>query len=320
MAVRDIFPGVPGKRGWRLGLNGAVLVLAGLAAVAAAVLYLSGGHGQGYKRLDVAISQLETDVRNDPQNADKRIAVANAYSARGLYQNAVTQFQQALTLRPDDQEALLGLGKAFQREGDLDPALQPDLRVAALNDKNPLAGTIPEIQALYYDLGQIYFQKGQMDDASRWVQKALDGDQTDADAWYLAGEINERNGDFDKAANSYGQAVRFAPNFVDAYGGMQRCYSRLGMKGEEAYARGMTKLANHDTAGAIKDLEQATQLSPQFGPGFEGLGLAYEGAGRPDDAIGSFRTALQIDPKLMLASLGIQRLQATGQGAGGGPK
>jgi len=284
-------------------------IVVALAAAMAIVLLLSGRGGPGQERLDVTIKELEAAVLADPQNADARIALASVYSARGLYANAVAQFQEALTLRPEDQAALIGLGLAYLRKGELDAALEPLLRVAEINKDNPRRHSIEQLGTVYYSLGRIYFEKGDLEQAAAQVRESLAVRRMDADSWYLLGQVQERAGQWGEAVAAYSNAVRFVPDFVDAYRGLERSYQRQGLKGEQAYARGMIRLAESSFNEAIKDLRQAVELSPSLAVAHQGLAMAYESAGKKAEALASYRQASALDPDLMLARLGVQRLE-----------
>ena len=57
-----------------------------------------------------------------------------------------------------------------------------------------------------------------------------------------------------------------------------------------------------DQEGARDFLERAVGLDPTDD------GIAYELAERPDEALASYRAALQLDPELFLSDLAVQRL------------
>jgi len=51
------------------------------------------------------------------------------------------------------------------------------------------------------------------------------------------------------------------------------------------------------------------ELSPSLAVAHQGLAMAYESAGKKAEALASYRQASALDPDLMLARLGVQRLE-----------
>lgn len=66
-------------------------------------------------------------------------------------------------------------------------------------------------------------------------------------------------------------------------------------RGARLYESGTRALERGDSALAIADLEQASQLVPQGSEIQNHLGLAYLGAGRDADALRAFRRAVELD-------------------------
>jgi tetratricopeptide (TPR) repeat protein len=63
--------------------------------------------------LDRTIEHLEELVRANPGDPEVRVAVAEAYLANGMYQEAITQYNETLKLLENHQGALFGLGSAY---------------------------------------------------------------------------------------------------------------------------------------------------------------------------------------------------------------
>lgn len=288
-----------------LWLAGAALVLLVVAGVVIAVLN-SGGPGQ--TNLDATLAGLEEQVRQDPQNVQARLAVAIAYAARGLDDSAITQFNDALRLEENNQTALIGLGRVYLDQGDMDKALAPFLKVADLNKDNPLRFSIEQLEGVYYDLGTIYGHKGKYDTAKQYFQDALQINPVDSDAWYQLGQIQRQAGALEEAIQSFDRSVRLVPDFVEAYRAMATTYHTLGQTGKEKYAQGMVHLSGRSYDDAVKSLQEAVRLEPQMGEAFQGLGLALESMGRKEEARQNYEQALALDSTLMLAEFGLERV------------
>ncbi len=305
-------PGIEGierpksKRLW-LWIGAAIVIIAVVGAVSWGVLS-SGGSGQTL--LDATLTQLEEDVRQNPQDLNARLSVAIAYSIRGLDQNAIEQFQEALKLEENNQTALMGMGRVYLAQGDTERALTPLLQVADLNKDNPRRFSIEQLEAVYYDLGTIYVQKKDYDQAIKYFYDALQINPVDADAWYRLGDVQSQIGAFEQAIQSYHKSIRLVPNFVEAFRSMADTYHVLGQKGGEQYALGMIHLAGLSYDDAVKALRESVRIDPQRGEAYEGLGLALESLGQKDEARTSYQKAMELDSTLMLAQFGLQRLES----------
>jgi Flp pilus assembly protein TadD len=66
-------------------------------------------------------------------------------------------------------------------------------------------------------------------------------------------------------------------------------------QGARLYRSGSLALERGDADGAIRDLERAAQLVPHASEVRNHLGLAYQSAGRGDEARESFRSAVELD-------------------------
>lgn len=291
----------------------AKVALAVLALVAVLLLVLFVGRGDeqsGRSSLDLVLEELEERVRAEPQDLDARLAVAVAYLERGLVDNAISQFEQALTLEPENQTALIGLGQAHLAVGDLEAAEAPLRRVIELNADNEFRYTLEQLEGVHYDLASIELERGRFAEAREQLLEALKINGTDADAWRMLGSAEEQSGELGAAVSAYRRAVRLVPDYIDVYRDLERVYESMGLEGHRLYAEGMVWLVEGAVAEAIDPLERAVAAAPEHAEAHEGLGIAYEMAGRPQDALASYRTALQLDPEMFLSGLAVQRLEA----------
>jgi len=284
--------------------GGALLLLVGTVLI----LVLGSAPRPGQMSLDAALEQLEEQVRLNPQDLQARLAVAIGYAARGYDTSAIEQFQEVLKQEPNNQTALIGVGRAYLRQGKLDQAVAPFLQVVELNKDNPVKHSLEQLEAVYYDLGVIYMRQGDNAQAALFLQQALAINRVDADAHFMLGQVQQANGDLEAALYSYRQAVRLAPDFIEAYEVMGGIYKRLGKIGEAKYSAGMIAIASRSYDKAIAALQEAIVVAPDLAEAHQGLAIALESKGRAEDALASYRRALQLDPTLMLSSLAVQRL------------
>ena len=171
----------------------AVVVIATLAGCA----YIQTSYWKNNERLWT--HALAVTEKND-------VALNNlgvVFLARGLADEALSRFQEAVTIRPDNAPAQGNLGKAFLQKGNLDEAMTHYRRLLQIEPDNLEAHNI---------LGTAFFQEGKVDQAIGEWQRilAIDPDNGNALsnlAWVMATypDASIRNGE---------KAVAFAKRAV----------------------------------------------------------------------------------------------------------
>jgi len=125
--------------------------------------------------------------------------------------------------------------------------------------------------------------------AVEFAQKALDLDESAAEAHALMGSIHLVKREYDKAVESGKRSVALSPNGADV---LQLYAITLGFVGRREEA--------------ISLLEKAIRLNPL--PPIHylfGLGGSYSGAGRYEDAIKIYKRALKINPEDFWTNIGL---------------
>jgi len=260
--------------------------------------------------LEIDIAHLEQAIREDPQNPDTRVALAEYYLTKGMYPDALEQANQVLNAFPDSQGAMLVAGIAAVRMNKPEEALEPLEKFVSLRKDNPMANTDTALETAYYFLGESYMTLNRPQDAIPVLEGALVINRTDADALYLLGQAYQATGRPEEALEQYHKAVRLVPDFTEAYTAMIEAYSALNQDDYVAYARGMQAFTLKDYQTARTHLEYATSTLPDFAPAFLGLALTYEKLDQPQEALQAVNRALDLDPTDFAAQQAYGRLQA----------
>jgi tetratricopeptide (TPR) repeat protein len=138
---------------------------------------------------------------------------------------------------------------------------------------------------------------------------------TNAHDFFITGEKFFDNKEYDKAINSYTQAIQLEPEFGQAYNNRGLAHHVLGNYDDaltdfnvaikilpnsaEVYSnRGLAYLYKGDYEKAILDFEQSIQLRPNFSNAFYNRGLAYFNTGNYDQAVADFTNAIKLTPNL----------------------
>jgi protein O-GlcNAc transferase len=207
---------------------------------------------------------------------------------RGEIDRAIRAFDDVLSQRPDDLDALVGLARARLAAGALDDAeaaaaraatIAPDAaeprlvlglvaiaRAEALRDSElaePRAGAIRSLHA----------------DARRSLEAAVERDPALVEAWTRLGDVRLELDDDAGSAAAYASAVAAAPADVDA---------RLRLA--------EISLRRRDPAAAERELRAALALEPDRLDARRRLAEALVAEGREADALAECRRILAISP------------------------
>ena len=159
----------------------------------------------------------------------------NAYYAKGDYDRAIQDYDQAIRLNPSDI-LYNARGDAYKKKGDYDHAIQDFKEVIHLN---------PNSERAYYDRGDAYIDKDDYDRAIQDFNEAIHLNSNDANAYNDRGVAYHRKGDYDRAIQDYNQAIHLDSNFTSAYG-----------------SRGYAYFAQSNMTAAIADFEHTISAAP----------------------------------------------------------
>jgi len=297
---------------WSAWIDRALRIVAGLLVVVslgfATFYYWDRYHHSDEPLVEHQTRHLEEMVRQNPANPDLRVAVGRWYLEQALVEQAIQQGQEALKLSPDHQDALILLGYAYLAKGEAEQAIAHFARVVELNKDNEFAAINPQLEAVYYELGDLYLKQGDLQRAEEAFQAALKIDRTDADAHYGLALAYQRGGDHAGAIAEFREATRYVPDFVEAYEGMGTSYRALGQMVEATYADGMVSYARGRYGEAVEVLRQVVEQDPSFADVYLGLGLVYEKLGRRQDSIAALQRYLDVYPDDMAARYALARV------------
>jgi Tfp pilus assembly protein PilF len=221
----------------------------------------------------------------DAQPTD-HVLIARELTAAGDKAAAMIELGKALYDDPEDYDAAFMLGRTARRSNKPELATQAFLLAAKID---------PDVAAPWLQLARLALGGKDNDLAEKRIRHALSVDPKLAEAHNLLGRVWLNRSHWHKAVNSFEKAVTLSPD--------NRFYwNNLGY----AY------LLKKDFSQAVIALEAAVDV--QEGevasiPAYirNNLGLAYEGAGRLQDAIVEFKKALVTKPGYVNAKINLER-------------
>ena len=146
---------------------------------------------------DAAITAFEAAQRLDPQNATITGNLANLLSQIGDRKQSVDTYLRALELNPNSPELLLNLGLTLIDEGKTEQAI--DALTAAIKKNDSIA-------ALWHALGVALRRQGDLEQASAALERAIKLDPKNGRAWTALGVIARLRGNPELALQCYAQA------------------------------------------------------------------------------------------------------------------
>jgi tetratricopeptide (TPR) repeat protein len=160
-----------------------------------------------------------------------------AYSQDEEYSQAMSDFDNAIRLRPDYCDAYNNRGAVYKKLGEYDRAIQ---------DFNYALSLKPDDAEIYYNLGICYVQMGLDDKALLSFNKAIEINSFDSMSRNSRGNIYARKREFNKAIDDYTEAVKLNPYYTDAYNNRGNVYSETGQYDK-----------------ALQDFTEALRLRPE---------------------------------------------------------
>jgi tetratricopeptide (TPR) repeat protein len=203
---------------------------------------------------------------------------------QGKMQEAMGEYEQALRLKADFDEAHNNLGAALMRQGKVQEAIEHYEQALRLK---------PDYAEAHFNLADALSQMGRHGEAiEHWEQTLrLKPDFADVD-YNLANSLFQM-GRRAEAIEHYERALRINPGLAEA-----------------DYNLGTTLLEQGRVQEAIGYYEQALRLKPDHAEAHNNLGAALEQSGRVQEAIGHYEQALRIKPDYVEAQGNLARVRA----------
>ena len=209
-------------------------------------------------------------IRKNPESYRAYYNLANDYADRGMYQQAVSDYQKSISIKPDYAKshnnfgiALTKLGRVQQAIAQFDLATQLD----------------PENYRSNYNMAIAQNAAGNPERAINEYREALSKNPDYAQAQFNLGNLFDRIGNREQAEYYYREAIQSDPNHVMANNNLAILLARQG-KYEEAITR----------------VKKVIELQPEFYGGYINLGNLYISMDKLSQACPQFKKALQIRP------------------------
>jgi tetratricopeptide (TPR) repeat protein len=188
---------------------------------------------------------------------------------RGQWEQAEALLAQSVATCPVDPEARRHYAEALWRRGAAEKAVEQLREALRLSADDP---------AIAARLGQMYLDKGQIDQARQLAHQAIDQNPQLAAGWALRARVERASGQLDRALADYCRTLEFQRNDRELLLETAELYRQLG--------RPQRALS---TLEALRESYRLGEEPPQI---LYLQGLAYTALARYDDAIDVYHAAL----------------------------
>jgi Tfp pilus assembly protein PilF len=155
----------------------------------------------------------------DKREAWQLFQQAYELQMKGELEEAVTLYKKSIATHPT-AEAYTFLGWTYSFMGRLDDAIEECHKAIAQD---------PDFGNPYNDIGAYLIEKGELDEAMTWFQKAMQARRYESPAFphLNLGRVCERKGQWTEAIDAYKKALALNPNYALAKKALGRLISSL---------------------------------------------------------------------------------------------
>ncbi len=210
----------------------------------------------GTGRYEEAIKEFQQALTLDPVSADAYRGLAKAHEARGELKEAESTYLKAIELKPDNWAGYNDLGVFYYRYGRYDEAVTQFRRVIEL---------IPQNARGYRNLGGIYFYMNRWEDAIQMFKRSLEI-EPDYQAYSNLATLYFYQGRYADAARMYEKALEFNDRDFLVWGNLASAYywnPAERVKAYETYKRA-EELAEKKREVNPRDLDVLSDLAGYY--------------------------------------------------------
>lgn len=219
--------------------------------------------------IDVFSSVLETE----PDNADIYNNLAVSYSCLGNFEQAEKFYIKALELDPELVQAYINLSDLYYKAGDLPSAIGTLQRGSyELTDNLVIA----------HLLARVYIEDQRWDDAIDELDKVLDGEPENYDAYYDLGHVYFELGDYEAAISNFETVIEYQEN--------KEINNELLY-----YALAQAYEGNNEIDKAISNYLKAIAVNDKFILAYKKVGVLFLARNDYEDAIEYFEQYIEFD-------------------------
>ncbi|MFH1338984.1 MAG: tetratricopeptide repeat protein [Candidatus Omnitrophota bacterium] len=250
--------------------------------------YILAGIYERLDKLEEALREYKTAVRQDPRNPQLHLSLAAALIKQNKLKESIPELKQAIKLA--------SAGEASQSESisieahtilALVYSLQGKMDEANLEYEEVLRGALavdPQNVRIHKSLGQLYLRQEKLSDAQKTYEFIVDLAPSDPEARFYLGTIYEERGERPKAIEEFKAALKLNPEYPDALNSLGYLYAEESINLEEAEQL----------------IKKALEYESNNGAYIDSLGWVYFNQGRYQEAVRELERAVQFFPDSLI--------------------
>lgn len=237
----------------------------------------------------VVFAILPTQPVFASEESDKHNSQGDTYYEANKYEDAIKEYTEAITLEGNnalyyhnrgwaylnsskDNEAMADFNKAIEIDSNFANAYNGRADIYLRQDK------IDEAKRNFKKAALIYIDKEEYDYAEKALNKAVEADYKDGEAYYYLAEIETYRENYQNAIGKYDKAIKL--NFDEDY----------------VYAeRGFVKYSLGKYTDAIEDFDKAIEINSNYAEAYEYRGECYYRLPDYEKASEDFKKYLELD-------------------------
>ena len=152
---------------------------------------------------DTAIQGYTSLLSKLPMLTNLHMQIGNSYRAKGEYEQAIAAYEALLAEEPDNENAKTEIARTRLAMGDLD---------AASEELAAAASGLNAAREDLYNLGELEFAKGAIDEAAGWYEKASMVDPSWELPLFQLALVSLNKGDMETAKEYFRKVIEVAPD------------------------------------------------------------------------------------------------------------
>lgn len=195
------------------------------------------------------------------------------------YTKAIIGFQQALEIEPNNIDALWSLARSYQATHNNRAAIKCYLQIAEY-DTN--------YHEIDLNIGINYYFEKEYDHAQQYLQKAIERNPNQVEAYTYLGRLYAKKADYQNALNFLGTALTIAPHNFEVHHYLGRTFQKM-----------------NNMERALEQFQNASTINPTDITNLLKIGNLYNILNKTDDALNTYMQVLEINPTFYAAMYNI---------------
>ncbi|HET6461840.1 MAG TPA: tetratricopeptide repeat protein [Syntrophales bacterium] len=217
------------------------------------------------------IEYLKRAIDMNKKDIGVRKTLVAIYEQTGVTDKAIAQYNEILSLKPDDTDALSGLLKCYIKTRDYDKAIKVGMKLLKKNPRDASA---------FANIAYAYGSMGAWRKAIINYKESLQLNPDDTMVRFKLGEAYEKENDLRNAVEQYKIVLAKARETEHVKVALAGAYLRAG---------------NYDES--IRLYKEILTKQPRNATAYANLGLAYGGKGQWKEEIENYKKSISLNPK-----------------------